>query len=124
MAADRGELAALLVARGFAPEDARGFAARLTEAQATEDLRWHRWEARWYAHGAPVTWPPEVKAAVTEHYLDAPHHLDAVDLMAMYGRVAPDRALAPSTPSGTGVAVVGTLLILAAAGVAWAAARR
>jgi hypothetical protein len=63
--ADRGALAGLLIARGFPSVDATAFAARLDETQAAEDLRWHRWEASWFARGPATTWPPEVRAAHT-----------------------------------------------------------
>lgn len=119
----RAELISLLVARGFDRADATAFVGRLTDQQVTEDLRWHRWEAQWFAHGAPSTWPVAIQQQVTAHYLGPAHNLAGWDLMAMDARLAPATSTPPTRPSGTGVVIVGVALVLAAAGVAYALAR-
>lgn len=119
----RDELAALLIARGFPAPDATAFVGRLSDQQVAEDLRWHRWEQSWFAQGPATSWPPEIRAQVTAHYLGPAHNLAPWDLMAMDAALAP-RTAAPTPPSGAGVAIVGVLVIIGAAGVAYALARR
>ena len=121
---DRDSLTALLIARGFGATDATAFAAHLTDAQVAEDLRWHRWEASWFAHGPATTWPPEIRAQVTAHYLGPAHNLAGYDLMAMDARLAPTRQTAPTAPVDAHVAIDGVLVILTAAGVAYALAKQ
>ena len=120
----RGDLVRLLVARGFGEADAAGFVARLSDEQVRQDLAWHQWEARWFAQGSPTTWPPAIRAQVVEHYLGPAHRLAAWDVMAMSTNTAPAHAIAPAATDGTGMVVVGVVLVLAAAGVAYALAKR
>lgn len=119
----RAELVALLVARGFSPADSQAFAARLSDAQVAEDLRWHQWEAQHYAAGPPSSWSTAVRQQINAHYLGPAHRLAGFDLMAMQAANLPARQ-APATPSGAGVAILGTLLVLTGAAVAYTLARR
>lgn len=120
----RAELVALLIARGFAPDDATPFVARLSDQQVSEDLRWHRWEASHHAAGPPSSWSPAVRSQVSDHYLGPAHNVAGYDVMAMLAHGAPERGMAPAPQPGTGVAIVGVLLILGGAAVAYALARR
>ena len=107
---ERSDLAALLEARGFAPGDAGPFVQRLSAADVASELRWHRWEES--------DWPADVKAAISQHYLNPPHSLTAQSLLALYSRNTPLRS-PPSTEPSTTEILAGLAFIAVAGAVAW-----
>ena len=116
---ERSDLAALLEARGFAPGDAGPFVQRLSAADVASELRWHRWEESWWGSGVPMSdWPADVKAAISQHYLNPPHSLTAQSLLALYSRNTPLRS-PPSTGPSTTEILAGLAFIAVAGAVAW-----